>query len=201
MSKLPLDGGRVKQKQKTRIAIIEAAKRLMEKSRKITLEDVAEEAGISRATIYRYFSNVDLLITETSLDIYYRTPHELAQDIAELSLQERVFYLQDYYNKLAQEHEIAFRRYLSTALAESVTSNKKIRGARRVEALKLALAPFKGRMSRKDYVRLINISSVLMGIDALTISKDVCGLDNQETSELLSWALSQILSTIELDSL
>ncbi len=198
MSKLQLEGGRVNQKLKTRIAIIEAAKRLMEKSRKITLEDVAAEAGISRATIYRYFSNVDLLITETSLDIYYRTPDELAQDITELPIEERVLYLQEYYNDLAQEHEIAFRRYLSTALAESVTTTKKIRGSRRVEALKLALAPFKDNIPQEDYTRLINISSVLMGIDALTTSKDVCGLNNQETSKLLRWALSRIISTMNL---
>jgi AcrR family transcriptional regulator len=171
----------------------------MGKSRKISLEDVANEAGISRATIYRYFSNVDLLITEASLDIHYRTPEELTEEVAGLSLGDRIHYLQDYYNTLAQEHEIPFRRYLSTALAESVTNKKKIRGARRLEALHQALAPYRSEIPNRDYQRLINIASVLMGIDALTVSKDVCGLNNRETSALLGWAMDRILDSMNLD--
>lgn len=199
MNKLSLEKGRVQQKLQTRTEILKAAKALMKKRKKITLEDVATEAGISRATIYRYFSNVDLLFTEASLDIHHRSPEELAEEAKGLSIDQRILYLQQYYNHLALKHENGFRRYLSAALNESVSNNKKIRGARRVSALKLALKPFKKQMSPKTFDNLINVSTVLMGIDALVVAKDVCGLNNKQTSSVLQWGIEMLIRGIECE--
>lgn len=193
MNKLDLDRGRIKQKLKTREAILIAAQRLMKKSVKISLEDVALEAGISRATIYRYFSTIDLLILEASLDIQHLDPEKLANKLKTLPLEERIFEIQEYYNTLAQENEMGFRRYLSAALTESISSQKKVRGARRVDSLRKSLTPFKKNFSKEDFDRLIHISSILMGIDPLITAKDVCELDNEETSDLLRWALEMIM--------
>lgn len=199
MNKLPLDKGRVHQKLKTRVSILSAAKRLMKKSEKITLEDVAKEANISRATIYRYFSNIDLLIMEASLDIQHLSADQIKEETNELSLVERILFIQEHYNSLAQKNETGFRRYLSAALTESITNKKKVRGARRVESLKKSLEPFKARLPKEQYERLINIASVLMGIDALIVAKDVCGLNNDESSELLKWGIQMIVKGMELD--
>lgn len=199
MNKLSLEEGRVEQKLQTRTEILKAAKVLMKKRKKITLEDVATQAGISRATIYRYFSNVDLLFTEASLDVYHRSPEELAKEADGQSIEQSILFLQQYYNHLAQKHENGFRRYLSTALSESVSSKKKIRGARRVSALKLALKPFRKQMSAKTIRNLTHISTILMGIDALVVAKDVCGLNNRQTSELLQWGIEMLLRGIECE--
>jgi len=43
-----------------------------------------------------------------------------------------------YYNRMAQDYELIFRRYLSATLIESLGSNKKIRGARRIESVIVA---------------------------------------------------------------
>mgnify|MGYP001595255558 CR=1 FL=1 len=59
-----LKEGRINQKLQTRSEILKSAQILLNKERQITLEKVAEHAGISRATIYRYFSNIELLTTE-----------------------------------------------------------------------------------------------------------------------------------------
>lgn len=199
MNKLSLEEGRVEQKLQTRTEILKAAKVLMQKRKKITLEDVATQAGISRATIYRYFSNVDLLFTEASLDVYHRSPEELIKEADGQSIEQSILFLQKYYNHLAQKHENGFRRYLSTALSESVSSKKKIRGARRVSALKLALKPFRKQMSAKTIRNLTHISTILMGIDALVVAKDVCGLNNRQTSELLQWGIEMLLRGIECE--
>ncbi len=199
MNKLSLEEGRVEQKLQTRTEILKAAKVLMQKRKKITLEDVATQAGISRATIYRYFSNVDLLFTEASLDVYHRSPEELIKEADGQSIEQSILFLQQYYNHLAQKHENGFRRYLSTALSESVSSKKKIRGARRVSALKLALKPFRKQMSAKTIRNLTHISTILMGIDALVVAKDVCGLNNRQTSELLQWGIEMLLRGIECE--
>lgn len=196
MKKLALNQGRVRQKLSTRAAILEAAKSLMEKKGEISLEEIAIQANISRATIYRYFPKLELLLVEASLDVHFKSPDELAAQVKTKPLAEKIFFIQNYYNKLAEEHELLFRRYLSSALNVSITSKKKIRGARRVATLEKALSPFKKELSHKVCENLKNICSILMGIDALVVSKDVCGLNNQQSRAVLQWGIQMILKGI-----
>jgi AcrR family transcriptional regulator len=173
MKEPKIQKGRVKQKRQTRSEILNAAKALMQEEKKITLEDVAKKANISRATMYRYFSTIDLLFTEASLDIRHKSSDQIFEEVKEMRFDERIFYIQKHYNELAQKNEIGFRRYLSAVLSESIVSKEKLRGARRMKSLNKALGPYKGKFSKANYERLISISSVLMGIDALIICKDV----------------------------
>ena len=195
-----LKEGRINQKLQTRSEILKSAQVLLNKERQITLEKVAEHAGISRATIYRYFSNIELLTTEALLHTHFLRPDELQKKVEGMSMEETVHALQQHYNVISQEHELVFRRYLSVTLKESIISKKKLRGARRVEALKLALKPFEGLLSKEDHKRLIHISTLLMGIDALLVCKDVCELNNDEANELLEWALDLILAGVRKGS-
>ena len=145
-----LKEGRVNQKLQTRSLILESAREILNRESKITLETVAEHAGISRATIYRYFSNIELLTTEALLHAHFLSPEELREQVEGQSLQETVRALQSHYNKMSRENELVFRRYLSATLIEGINSNKNPRGARRVQALKLALKPFENLMSKTD---------------------------------------------------
>jgi AcrR family transcriptional regulator len=199
MKEPKIQKGRVKQKRQTRSEILNAAKALMQEEKKITLEDVAKKANISRATMYRYFSTIDLLFTEASLDIRHKSSDQIFEEVKEMRFDERIFYIQKHYNELAQKNEIGFRRYLSAVLSESIVSKEKLRGARRMKSLNKALEPYKGKFSKANYERLISISSVLMGIDALIICKDVCNLDNKETDDTLKWALEMILKGLSLE--
>jgi AcrR family transcriptional regulator len=195
-----LKEGRINQKLQTRSEILKSAQVLLNKERQITLEKVAEHAGISRATIYRYFSNIELLTTEALLHTHFLRPEELQKKVEGLSLEQTVHALQQHYNTISQEHELVFRRYLSVTLKESIISKKKLRGARRVEALKLALRPFEGILSKEDHMRLIHISTLLMGIDALLVCKDVCELNEEDANKLLEWALDLILAGVRRGS-
>jgi len=49
--------GRTQQKQRTRDALVAAARALVAEGRTPKVEDAAEAAGISRTTAYRYFPN------------------------------------------------------------------------------------------------------------------------------------------------
>jgi len=199
MKKPEITKGRVKQKLQTRSIILNAAKSLMQKEKKITLEDVAKKAKISRATMYRYFSNIDLLFTEASIDIHHKSSEQIFEEVKELTFANKIFYIQNHYNELAQKNEIVFRRYLSAVLTESIVSKKQLRGARRMESLNKALEPYKDTLSEDTFKKLVDVSSVLMGIDSLIICKDVCKLDNVETNNTLKWALDMILKGISLE--
>ena len=193
MNKLSLDEGRVDQKLKTRTVILQSAKKLMALKKKITLEHVANDASVSRATIYRYFPNVDILLNEASLDIHHLTPDELIKEMGSLPIEDRILFIQRYYNQVAQDHEILFRRYLSTVLAESTSSKKKLRGSRRKDAMIKVTNPFSKQLTKKERKNLVNIASVLMGIDSFITAKDVCGLDSEEAKSMLEWGLKMIM--------
>ena len=196
MNKLSLSEGRVNQKNKTRSRILNAAKTLMSTNSNISLEEVADKAEVSRATIYRYFPNLDLLSTEATLDIHFLSPEVLSAKVKGMSLDKRILYIQNYYNKLAQDHEMIFRRYLSTVLNESIINKKKIRGARRVHTMNLVLNSFKNDLSKEHLKNLSNVSTILMGMDALVVAKDVCGLTNNEANNTLKWGIEMILKGI-----
>jgi len=76
--------GRTRQKLRTRKAILEAARRLLANGGGVpSIEAVAEEAMVSRATLYRYFPNLDILLAEVPLDAGARSAAELFADLPE----------------------------------------------------------------------------------------------------------------------
>jgi len=61
--------GRTRQKERTRAALLDAARQLLAQGRTPTVEDGAEAAGISRATAYRYFANQRALLVAAHPEI------------------------------------------------------------------------------------------------------------------------------------
>src|SRR5437868_4501399 len=61
--------GRGNQQLRTRKDLLAAAARLIHEGRKPSLEEVAEAALVSRATAYRYFPNLEILLAEAAIDI------------------------------------------------------------------------------------------------------------------------------------
>jgi AcrR family transcriptional regulator len=57
---------RTNQKQRTRQALVDAAKALAANGRPLTIADVAEAAQVSVATAYRYFSSPNDLVLEAA---------------------------------------------------------------------------------------------------------------------------------------
>jgi AcrR family transcriptional regulator len=196
MKSISLNEGRINQKIKTRVQILNAAKTLMSKNKNTSLEEIASEAKVSRATIYRYFPNLELLYNEASLDIHYLSPDALFEKVKDMTLENRIYYIQNYYNQLAQDHELIFRRYLSAVLKESIVSKKKIRGARRIDAMNLILESSKNKIPKKELKNLRNLATILMGIDAQIVAKDVCNLTSKEANQTLKWGIEMILKGI-----
>ena len=195
MNKSKFSSGRVNQKLKTREKILRAALDLLKTKVEFSLEDVAENMGSSRATVYRYFSNIDLLCAEAALSLHTKTTDELMKEVNNLNLSETLFHIQKYFNTLAQKHEVAFRKYLSVALAESAKGVKadKLRGSRRPIILEKTLAKYTNEINPLNHRNLQLITSVLSGIEPLVANKDVNGLSNKDSNDLLKWALEMII--------
>ena len=81
---------RSNQKRRTRQDLLQAAARLMKSGQTPTLAEVAEEALISRATAYRYFSSLEALLAEAPLDGVVPTPKKLFADDPSTDPEERL---------------------------------------------------------------------------------------------------------------
>ncbi|MEQ8219206.1 MAG: TetR/AcrR family transcriptional regulator [Arenibacter sp.] len=188
MKKEYIQTGRINQKLETRGKILESAKQLVGQGIDFNLEDVANKAEISRATIYRYYPNVEILSYEVGIDLGTKSPEDIIEDLKDCSLNDMILGIQNYYNEHAVNNENAFRKYLSAVLT---SASEKKRGARRNKTLQLAL--MKSELNPKEKKDLVNLLAILMGIEPLIVAKDVSGLDNKEFKELMSWGMNLLL--------
>ncbi|WP_228851810.1 TetR/AcrR family transcriptional regulator [Aegicerativicinus sediminis] len=189
-----IQSGRVNQKLETREKIIESAQYFLKSGHNVNLDEIANRAGVSRATIYRYYSNVEVLLHEAGLDLSVLPPETIITDLGEVDINETILGIQDYYNDLALDNETAFRKYLGIAIASNDAKNK--RGARRKKTLGLAFKNLD--LPKEDKVKLIDLFTVLMGIEPIIVTKDVCGLNNQQSKEVLKLGIDLILKALNL---
>jgi predicted transcriptional regulator YheO len=59
---------RANQKRRTQQALRDAALALFDAGQRPTLQEIADKAMVSRATVYRYFSSVEALIHDAAFD-------------------------------------------------------------------------------------------------------------------------------------
>lgn len=194
MSESYLDQGRSNQKRQTRNNLLKAAKQLLGRDEEFTLDKVAQIAGVSRATIYRYYSDKDVLSAEAVLDMRTTPPESVVDSLSDHSLSKTLRGIQHYYNSLTADNEKAFRKYLSVILDADKEVNK--RGGRRIRALEKALAEKGRQLPEAERTNLVRIATLLMGIEAYIVMKDVCGLDTEEADATLEWGLQTLLRGI-----
>jgi len=66
-------------------------------------------------------------------------------------------------------------------------------GYRRIEWIERALAPMRGRLSRKQFDRLVSALSVLMGWEPLIVLKDLRSLEQKDAEEALAFAARAVV--------
>lgn len=190
MSKGHLESGRQKQKQETRNSILQAASKLVEQEIPITMENVAAEANISRATIYRYYSNIDSLSTELVLQLNVPNTEALLEQHANHNLKDALLAVQQEHLNFILEHENTSKKFLGAAL---LSDPKLERGQNRRNLLKKLFAEKAPDMNSKETEMLVSLGVLLMGIEAVIASKDVCALSNEKMLHTLKWGLDKIL--------
>ncbi|WP_461302899.1 TetR/AcrR family transcriptional regulator [Aureisphaera sp.] len=173
----------------TRNKILASAQYFLNRGLEFNLEDIANRTGISRATVYRYFSNIDILAAEAGLDVSTKSPETICENLKGNNLENKIIEIQDYFNTLALDHENLFRKYLSAVLDSSTSSLK--RGARRKKTLQLILEDTD--YTQKEKEDLSNLLTIYMGIEPLIVTKDVCNLNNKESIELMKWGMKLLL--------
>ncbi len=184
---------RTNQKKRTRIELLRAARDLVEAGGRPSVVEVADRAGISRATAYRYFSTPDEMIREAVLEGIANTirVEPLPADAGPAEVAARVDGLVVDVFRMITSNESLFRALLGTSTVGDSTVR---RGGRRLGWLRAALAPLEPRLPRPAFDRLVNALALLTGIEALVVLRDVCEVDVGEGEAVLRWAAATLLA-------
>jgi len=190
-----LESGRIGQKRKTRELLLATAKKMLVKGENISVEQVALVAGISKATANSYFSNKGILLKEASLQRGLMDKDDLFGDIDVCNLNARIEKLIDYHFEVLTTNEDVFRLYLGAIMQNSVRDKKNYsRGGKRILLIAEALLPLKKEISKETFDKMVNAISLLMGIESISILKDICGLENGSIQEMWKWMIQKIIT-------
>jgi AcrR family transcriptional regulator len=175
--------GRDSQKNRTRKALIEAAEALIREGRSPTVTDVAEAAGISRATSYRYFPTQEMLLAEVALFaaggplVLAAAENETVPEaIGRLVLRVAVW---------AYENEQPLRALLRLSLDPSTGVQ---RPGHRREWIADVLAPARNKIDPETYNRLSMALTLMLGIDPIVVMTDIAGASREQALDALEWS-------------
>ena len=193
---------RTNQKQRTRQALVDAAKTLAANGRPLTIADVAEAAQVSVATAYRYFSNPNDLILEAATPRVPQIMADLPDDPADR--------IDEVVRRLAEIQfgdEALWRAILRADLERwaqeaglDPEARVPTRGSNRLDIVQEALAPLAEKLPPELHRRLIMATMLVCGMEALVAARDACGLEPDEATEVMRWAAQALLQVALSDS-
>ncbi len=171
--------GRVRQKERTRRAIAEAARELVESGGEVTMPVVASHAGVSEATAYRYFPDLVTLLRDAVQDTWPAIDDLLGADLTGVDdVGERVARATRAFCERTLRHERAVR----AIVAASLTGASDGRPVHRFEVIEYALAPMPAGPEREVTARAL---AVVISAESLFTLLDLCGLDPEEATASL----------------
>src|SRR5579872_3770990 len=176
--------GRVRQKRRTRRAILAAASALIEEGKRPSVEEVADAAEVSRRTAYRYFPTQEQLLTEAVLETLRPGMQQMLQS-ADVSphVEARLDALVRGMWEHAVSHEALLRTMIRLTVEEmrgdheGEAARVPRRGYRRIEWIEMALEPVRDQLDEQRFERLVSALALCIGIEALLILRDIRGLD------------------------
>jgi AcrR family transcriptional regulator len=178
---------------------VQAAQRLQGEGETPTVAQAAEEAGVSRATAYRYFPTQEALLVEiTDVAPNVTAVETMLADLDTEDVEQRLLRLLDVFTPLALSEEVHFRRalwvYLDTWLRSARRGDEPpaVREGRRMRWLDTVLEPLEELPEERR--RLLSSALALtLGSDSLVVMKDVCRLDDEDAVAVLRWAAVALL--------
>jgi AcrR family transcriptional regulator len=178
--------------------MIDAATRLVREGASPSVTEVADAAGVSRATAYRYFPTQESLLAEVIVPDLEAALAAEALPAEDLEARLEAAFATIWSSNIT--HEAAYRTILRRGLerppGESIEHEEEagsIRAGRRVRWLRNALEPTREGMDRESFERLVAAMCLCVGIESLVVLRDVCGLKAKEAEEVARWAAFTLL--------
>ncbi len=184
--------GRTHQKQRTRGALVAAARELVTEGKTPTVDEAAARASVSRTTAYRYFPNQRALLVAAHPEIDTRSllPETAPNDVAG-----RLDAVIAAFLNLILDTEAQQRTMLRLSLDPDPSHRGQLplRKGRAIGWIREALSPLRGQMAERDLRRLILAIRSAAGIESLVWLTDIAGLSRKEAVELMRWSTGALL--------
>jgi AcrR family transcriptional regulator len=192
----PAGAGRPNQKSRTRKDLLQAAARLVRQGRNPGLEEIAEEAMVSRATAYRYFPDVGALLVESAIDIATPDPAELFRGLPADDAAARLERVDAALHDVVVANEPALRTMLVHSLQRSLGDDARAappRQNRRSPLIEAALEPARRQFRPAALDALAKALALIVGPEAIVVFKDVLQLDDAEARRVKRWAIRALV--------
>lgn len=190
---------RANQKRRTRKDLLQAASRLMKQGRKPSIDEIAEEALVSRATAYRYFPGLEALLVEASLDVAVPSAQELFEHASSTDPVARVQSVDTALHDALASNEAPFRMMLIHALERKLghqgADDLPIRQNRRTALIEAALEPARGEFTRAAFETLTRALALIIGTEGMIVVKDVLQLEDDEARRVKQWAIGALVES------
>jgi AcrR family transcriptional regulator len=182
---------------RTRRLMLATASRLMQAGAIPSVSEVAEAAEVSRATAYRYFPSqaalVEAVVDEALGPI-------LAWSSASEDAAERVEDLLRTSLPRLEAFEATFKAALKLSLDEwaqrragAPPAAPQFRRGHRIVLLREALRPLQSELPPAEVDRLAQALSLIFGVEALVVLKDMWNLDGEAAAEVATWAAATLV--------
>lgn len=184
--------GRVRQKERTRQALLEGARALLAEGLDPSIEAAASRAGISRTAAYRYFASQTAMLAAAHPEIQAVSmlpadppddaPTRLDQVIAAFT--EMV---------VATEPQQRATLRLSLQRKDDEGPALPLRQGRAIAWIAEALEPLRGQLTDAQVHQLVLAIRSACGIEALVWLTDIAGLTTGEATASMRWAAQAML--------
>ncbi len=181
------------QKRRTRKDLLQAAARLMRQGKSPTMEEIAEEALVSRATAYRYFTSADAVLAEAAIDITIPAPDDIFRGAADdpVARLERV---DTALHDAGLANEAQFRLMLAHTMHRALgQTDAPARQNRRTPLIEEALEPARREFRPAALRTLSRALAMVIGIESIVVFKDVLQLDDAEARRVKRWAIRALV--------
>jgi AcrR family transcriptional regulator len=163
-----------------------------------SVAEVAARAGVSRATAYRYFPTRSKLISAV-VEHSLGPVHTLAATTPDGRERVRELFIQTF--PRFKEYEPQLRAALQLSLEHAAQeragklTEEPYRRGHRIHILSQAAAPLKPLIGKRRFDRLVRALSVVYGIEAYVVLRDIWGARDKEIESIARWIADALVDT------
>jgi AcrR family transcriptional regulator len=183
--------GRAAQKNRTRDALVLAAREMVARGVSPTVEQAAAAAAISRTTAYRYFPNQRALLAAAHPETGTTSmlgDHPPGDPAARLEVVIREF------TAMIGRTEAQQRTMLRLSLEAAPPAGLPLRQGRAIAWITEALEPLREQLGDDALHRLVLAIRSAAGIEALVWLTDIAELSSAEAVDVMRWSAQALLS-------
>src|SRR5215469_8144598 len=184
--------GRAAQKLRTRQALMDTAVELVKAGRRPSVSAVADQAGVSRATAYRYFPSRELMLSEAMIRAAAGTAADTQSSAGTTTADpvETAAAVTRQAGQFSLDHEERLRTALRLSLDPQSGYERPGRRGRWIEEI---LAATGDRLDEPARARLSAALHLVLGIDPIIALTDIAGLDRAEALDVLEWVAATLV--------